>query len=75
MLQISNFLFSSDQKILYQINVIAKTCQKLPLEGPFQQIEIPTSAHYLAELWIGVEGLIGSGFQTELWVGNTPAGT
>ena len=36
--------------------------------------EVPEDAQFIAEEWIGVEGLIGAGLQTELWAGTTPNG-
>ena len=60
------------QKVRYIINRDTKTCEKsLPI-GPFQTIDIPPTAHFVAEEWIGVEGLVGAGFETELWVGTPP---
>ena len=37
-----------------------------------QPIEVPATANYIAQVWIGVEGLVGGGIETELWVGTTP---
>ena len=67
-----NWHCSNLQKLQYAINWDNKTCQKSPTTGPFQVIDIPATAHYVAEEWIGVEGLIGAGFETELWVGTPP---
>jgi len=63
------------QKVQYVINPDTKTCYKSVPPGPFQTMDIPTTAHFVAEMWIGVEGLVGAGFSTELWAGTTPNGT
>ena len=60
------------QKARYIINRDTKTCQKSPPVGPFQTIDIPPTAKFVAEEWIGVKGLVGAGFATELWVGTPP---
>lgn len=60
------------QKVQYMIDRDTKTCQKSVPIGPFQTIDIPATAQFVAEEWIGVEGLVGAGLQTELWMG-TPA--
>ena len=59
------------QKILYSVYLESKTCQKSPLSGSLPPIAVPATAHYVGEYWIGVEGLVGAGVQTELWVGAT----
>ena len=38
-------------------------------------MDIPTTAHFVAEEWIGVEDQVGAGFATELWVGTPPGGS
>ena len=63
------------QKIMYLVDLDKKTCQESTPTGPFQPIEVPDDAHFVAEVWIGVEGLVGAGFSTNLWVGTTPYGT
>ena len=70
-----NFYFFSVQEIMYLVDLDKKTCQKNPLTGSFQPIEVPDNAHFVAAMWIGVEGLVGAGFATNLWVGTTPYGT
>ena len=60
---------------MYLVDLDKKTCQESPLTGSFQPIEVPAKAHFVAEMWIGVEGLVGAGFSTELWAGTTPNGT
>lgn len=35
-------------------------------------MDIPTTAHFVAEEWIGVEDQVGAGFATELWAGAPP---
>ena len=60
---------------MYLVDLDKKTCQESPLPGPFQPIEIPATAHFVAEMWIGVEGVLGAGFSTNLWVATTPYGT
>ena len=59
---------------MYLVDLDKKTCQETPLSGPMQPIEVPADAHFIAEEYIGVEGLIGAGFQTELWAGTTQHG-
>ena len=54
------------QNVWYIIDRDTKTCQKSPPVGPFQTMDIPPTAHFVAEEWIGVEGLVGAGFATEL---------
>ena len=34
--------------------------------------EVPATANYIAQVWIGVEDQVGAGIETELWVGTTP---
>ena len=60
---------------MYLVDLDKKTCQENPLTGPFQPIEVPATAQYVDEVWIGVEGLVGAGLETELWAGTTPYGT
>ena len=60
------------QKIQYIIYPNNKTCQKSPLSGSMQPFEVPATANYIAQVWIGVEGQVGAGIETELWVGTTP---
>ena len=60
---------------MYLVDLDKKACQENPLTGPFQPIKVPDNAHFVAAMWIGVEGLVGAGFATNLWVGTTPYGT
>ena len=60
---------------MYLVDLDKKACQESPLTGPFPPIEVPATAHFVEEVWIGVEGLVGAGLETELWVGTTPYGT
>ena len=63
------------QNEFYRINLKTKECEKFPLTSPFQPIEVPPEAHFRGSEYVGVEGLIGAGFETELWVGSTERGT
>ena len=63
------------QNVRYVIDLDTKTCHKSIPPGPFQTIDIPTTAHFVAEEWIGVEDQVGAGFATELWVGTPPGGS
>lgn len=70
--KLSQWLFLL-QEIFYQINLDNKTCQESSLSGSLPPIEVPATASYIAQLWIGVEGQLGAGLETELWMG-TPSG-
>ena len=59
---------------MYLVDLDKKTCHESPPTGPFQPIEIPATAEFVEEVWIGVEGVLGAGFSTNLWVGTTSNG-
>ena len=59
---------------MYLVDLDKKTCRESPLTGPFQPIEVPDNATFIAEEWIGVEGLTGAGLEAELWAGTTQHG-
>ena len=63
------------QKIRYLVDLDKKTCQESPPTGPFQPIEVPATAEFVEEVYIGIEGVLEAGFSTNLWVGTAPIGT
>jgi hypothetical protein len=56
------------------VNLDAGTCEKGVPSRPFQPIEIPSTAHYRNDVYVGVEGQLGSSLRAQLWVGNTETG-
>lgn len=59
---------------MYLVDLDKKTCQESTLKGSFQPIKVPDNATFIAEEWIGVEGLTGAGLEAELWAGTTQNG-
>jgi hypothetical protein len=68
------FLRLFREKVEYRLDNDKGTCEKVELTRPWQPIEVPSTAYYRGQSFVGVEGAVGSGLLANIWVGNIDNG-
>ncbi|KAL7874729.1 hypothetical protein SRHO_G00056990 [Serrasalmus rhombeus] len=67
-----DLLMQFQQKVVYEIDYLERTCKKVPLDAPFNPIQIPPGSFPVAQTVLGTSSVAGMGLLANTWYGEIP---